>query len=769
MSESDSVSARLLTGVRVVDLAGGIAGAYATQLLGDAGATVTRARSLPLEVRDAGTRSSERARAALVQLLNRGKEFVDHVDTAVAAADIVIGDGAWAGFAPDRARERRPALTVVTISDCGLTGPWSDRPMTSAIRQALAGSIFWRGDKSLPPLMVGGEIEEFLAGAYAASGALAAMRRCRADGVGDHLDLSLLEVTNIGLTTFGTTLASTWNRLDEDYPARSIQIPAIEKTRDGWVGLCTISARQWQDLMLIAGRPDLADDESLAYADVREARSHELREAITSWTTQRTTAEVIELCSALRIPVAPVGNGSILPGNEQLNTRNFFTDDASGATTPGRVFRFHSDPAGGSDGVVRMRRQTSGTDLPLVGLRVLDLTAWWSGPSATHLFAALGADVVKVEAISHPDGMRYSFVADPSVEQWWELGPVFLALNTNKRGITLDLTTRRGCEVLEDLAKQADVLMENFTPRVLENYDIDWARVRRDNPALMVTRMSAFGLDGPWRERTGFAQTIEQTSGLAWMTGHPEAGPTSPRGVCDPLAGIHAAFATLASLTHRDTGGSGGTVEVSMLEPAVYATIGQVFHAQLEDAAPGRAGNRDAVHCPQDVYPTAGGEEWLAISVRTAADWRALARILDRPEWTTAAWEALASRRDRQGVIDEAITDWLATRKAADAADELVAAGVPAARVDGSGRLLMNPQLQHRCYFEQVDHPIAGPHPLPGLPFRSATGPRVWNRTPAPTLGQHTREVLQEWLTMSPSAIETLFASGVSGTSPNNL
>ena len=162
--------------------------------------------------------------------------------------------------------------------------------------------------------------------------------------------------------------------------------------------------------------------------------------------------------------------------------------------------------------------------------------------------ASLGADVVKVESVTRPDLMRLAGVKAPTEPRWWEWGGIFHVVNASKRGVTLDLTRPAGVEVFERLVRDADVVVENYTPRVMEQFGLGWDRLKEVNPRLVMVRMPAFGLDGPWRDRTGFAQTMECMSGMAWVTGFPDGPPVLPRGPCDPLAGLHAVFATLVAL-----------------------------------------------------------------------------------------------------------------------------------------------------------------------------------------------------------------------------
>ena len=179
----------------------------------------------------------------------------------------------------------------------------------------------------------------------------------------------------------------------------------------------------------------------------------------------------------------------------------------------------------------------SAGNLPLAGIRIIDATAWWAGPSSTHILAALGAEVIHLESVQHPDGARMTAGAFMDQPSWWERSAMFLATNANKKGLTLDLSSPRGRELFFRLVEKADIVVENFSPRVFENFGITWEALSSVNPRLIMTRMPAFGLDGPWRDNVGFAQTMEQMTGMAWVTGHEYDQPRIPRGPCDPVGG----------------------------------------------------------------------------------------------------------------------------------------------------------------------------------------------------------------------------------------
>ncbi len=390
-------------------------------------------------------------------------------------------------------------------------------------------------------------------------------------------------------------------------------------------------------------------------------------------------------------------------------------------------------------------------------MRVIDATAWWAGPEAGRLLALLGADVLHLESTGHPDGMRMAGGLFVDRDQWWEMSAIALSANTGKRGITLDLTTDDGRALLDRLLADADVLLENFSPRVAERFALTPDRLHDLNERLILVRMPAFGLDGPWRDRVGFAQTMEQVSGLAWVTGHLEDQPRIPRGPCDPLAGTTAAFAVLTALRDRERTGRGAFVESTMVEAVLNVAAEQVIEWTANGVELGRMGNRAPGFSPQGLYPCAGEEEWLAVSVATDDQWAALVAVA-----------GLAGARDDHETVDAELAAWAADRTVDEAVEVLVAAGVPAGAARDPRSISSHPQLMARGYFEELDHPVCGRQPFVGLPFHFASVDR-WLTRPAPTMGEHDHEVLGGELGLDAAELERLTGAGIIGTRPARL
>ncbi|MER3453335.1 MAG: CoA transferase, partial [Acidimicrobiia bacterium] len=620
----------MIRDARVLDFSTGIAGPYCTKLLADAGADVVKIEP------SGGDPLRRYGSGALFEFLNTSKRSVTRDwRKLIGSADLAVFDG------PDVPEDllAEPGLTVVAISPFGATGPWRDRPATEFVLQAWCGSTGSRGTPDRPPIAAGGRIGEFEAGAFAAVAAAACLRG--APGV--FVDVSILEAMSLTMNTYAPLFATFlgWKPgpagSRSPGPGRSVELPSIEPTADGYVGFCTITAQQFADFLVLIGRPDLVDDRDLASFEGRTRRMAEFCEMVHAWTAKRTTAEIIEAATLLRIPVAPVGNGATIPTFDHFVARNTFVPNPSGRFIQPRVpYRIHGTeprpfaPAprvGEHDGRVdwpARNVRARPDDLPLAGIRVLDFTAFWAGPAATCVFAALGADVIKVESTRRPDGMRFTTTRPAGTDRWWEWSPLYNGVNVNKRGVTIDMTRPEGLELAKRLITKVDAVVENFTPRVMENFGLTWEVVHRVNPRVVMVRMPAFGLDGPWRDRAGFAQTMEQVSGMAWVTGFPDGPPVIPRGACDPLAGMHAAFALLLALEDRDRSGEGRLVEVTMVEAALNAAAEQVVEYSATGRVMNREGNRGPAAAPQGLYRCGGPEEWLALAVADDAQWVAL-------------------------------------------------------------------------------------------------------------------------------------------------
>jgi len=801
-----------LAGLRVLDFSTQIAGPYCSKLFVDGGAEVIKvepATGDPLRYWSATSTDLGGEDSALFSFLNAGKQSVighpneAHVKALLEQADLVIEAHGLASddtepLDIDRLLESHPQLVILSITPYGLKGPWAHRRANEFTLQAESGSIGLRGLMGQQPFQAGGRIGEWAAGTFGAVAALPAVLRARATGSGEQIDLSILETSNLIFTNFSESMNRLMNGGPEDaehsFLAQSVETPSIEPTADGYVGFCTNSRQQFSDFLLMIERTDLQEDEQLAQFAGRLMRFEEWNQIIREWMTSHETAEIIERASLLRIPVAPICNGQTVQSHEQLTARKVFQADANGRfKQPRRPYRIddaeplspekapglgaHTHNAAYTD---RLEEKTAPynrgqgaasprPDLPLSGLRILDMTAWWAGPSATHILACLGAEVIHVESSARPDGMRLvGGMFASHYPDWWETSAHFLHANSNKLDLTLDLSKPRGLELLTELIKQCDGLIENYTPRVLDNFGLSWESVHALNPEMLMMRMPAFGLSGPWRDNTGFAQTMEQLSGMAWVTGHLDDQPRIPRGPCDPLAGMHGVFAFLVALVERSRSGHGHHIESTMVESALNVAAEQVLEWSAYGELMQRNGNRSPMAAPQGLYPCtpdpSGAENWLALSITRDDEWRFLRTIMGEPDWSRDPDLDTAEGRHRaHEIIDQELTQWTARQDRTEIVDKLRAVDIKASEVVSPARVLeSNPQLRARSYFETPDHPVVGAMPMPSLPFRYASLDH-WLHSPAPTLGQHNEDILERILGLSKSEMLELSKQGVIG------
>jgi crotonobetainyl-CoA:carnitine CoA-transferase CaiB-like acyl-CoA transferase len=767
----------------VVEVATGIPGAYCGKLLADAGADVFRVE--PERPDSEWVEEPAGLSALRYTYLNCSKGTVsqdpESFHPLLKRADIVLAElpeaaGILSAVEPEL-REQRRASVLLWLSHFGRSGPWVNRPATELTLQALCGSAAFRGLPDGPPIAVGGSIGDYLTGAWAAGVALAAWRRAAREGCCEVADLSQLEVMTL------TMQAHEWLHtalMGLPTITRSLEVPSVETAKDGYVGLTIMTPAQWAGFCQMIDRPELAHDPELSHTLGRWTGRSDVDAAVGPWLAQHRVDDVVSLAAQHRVPATKLGNGASLTEFDHFRARGLFVTRPDGCRQPRSPWispGVNPRPPGVRPDMPAPLPSDGGPDdgpgpspaaeLPLAGLRVVDLTTFIAGPAVTGFLGAMGADVVKVESVNRPDGLR--LVVGPRLGEphGWEYSWAFQGCNVNKRSITLDLADAAGRDLLLRLADRADVVIENFSPRVLPQLGLDWDVLHQRNRRLILLRMPAFGLDGPWRDRGGFAQTMEMLSGMAWITGLPDGPPVVPRGPVDFAAAIHGAFATLVALHERDRRGIGLQLEVPMIEVALNLTAEQLLAYDQLGVVLQRRGNRGP-GAPQNIYRCAGEDGWIAIAIITDAQWVGLRQAIGDPEWArTTELAHSVGRRRQHDLLDERLSEWLADENAAEAAERLCAHGVPAAPVVAPPDVTRNVQLQARGFFERLVHPITGPNLYAGLPVRLERGPGRWNRTPPPTFGQHNQEILLGELGVDPGDWERYRQTRIVGETPN--
>jgi crotonobetainyl-CoA:carnitine CoA-transferase CaiB-like acyl-CoA transferase len=405
---------------------------------------------------------------------------------------------------------------------------------------------------------------------------------------------------------------------------------------------------------------------------------------------------------------------------------------------------------------------------PLMGLRILDLSGYMSGPLVTLIAGDLGAEVLKVESIQRLDGWRGGGRGDAG----WERAPGFNWIARNKRDITLNLTERRGADILRRLVADADALVENYTPRVMRNFGLSYEELVTIRPDLIMLSMPGFGGSGSWRDYTAFAWNTEELATICHLTGYEDSPPlfTGTTGG-DPLAGLMGALALVAALNHRRRTGQGQHIDLSQVEAATSFMGDMLVKAQLSGSDPTRHGNRSDEMAPHGIYPCAGIDKWIAIACRSDEEWARLWRemtgALDSDD-ADGVW--LRTRRERLRDVDllnRTVADWTRPQDAHELMYRLQAAGVPAGAVLDGRDLLEDPHLVARGFHFLQERAGVGVKHYMAEPFHmSAPLPTA---RPAPLLGEHNDEILRGVLGLSDEEIEELTRDNVIGTAPLDL
>jgi crotonobetainyl-CoA:carnitine CoA-transferase CaiB-like acyl-CoA transferase len=755
-----------LDGLRVVEIAGDIAGPYCTKLLVDLGADVTKIEPpsgdplrwwgpFPGGVPDPN-------RSGLFEYLNAGKRGATlYLERDVSAAGELIAqahllvDGMRpgtldrVGFDTRALQARNPGLVVVRISDFGQNGPLRDREATPLTVQAASGWVNNR-DPGRPPVQAGARISEYVAGGYAALGGLTALRALSTKASGlVEVDVSVFE-SLLSSLPYPMLMAEKMRRLGLPVNTRSAPMMGIVRAADGWLGINCLTGQHWLDACAMLGLPEYGEQQATIMLGGPERG--EFFEKAQPWLSERTVAEIVELSQAMRVPATPVNDGATVLDCPQYVERKFFVtaggDDWS-FRRPGAPFRLSKSPVlpprpapalGSQASVVDSSpdRVSAGAAVdpsaPFADIKVLDLTTFWAGAYLTCYLGAFGADIVKVESIQRPDGFRYSGAWPHEVDRWYERSGMWQATNLNKRDVTLDLTTDEGRDLVRRLIRDADVVVENFSPRVIEQFGLDYESLVELNPDVILVRMPGFGLKGPWRDYVGWAFNFEGASGMSAATGYPEGPPCNLQGPADPIVGVHAGVALLSALEHLRRTGEGQLVEIAQFEVTACVTAEPVIEYSMNAVVRPREGNRRRGFL-QGVYPAAADDEWVALCVRDDADWAHLVEAMGRPD--------LLERTLAHDEFDTVVADWTRTQTAMEIVNVLSAQHVPAEQVLTPNRMYDIPQLDARGYYQEVEHPITGPHRYPGWPFTMTPGPSRHHRFAPPTLGQHNEEILR--------------------------
>ena len=765
-----------LDGIRVLDLSGPV-GSYGGRLLADAGADVVKVE-LPAgdELRRQGpfagrTPGPERSLAFAYYHANkrgivldyRSPEALGMLAELGASADVVLLTPPVAGLHPD-SRELSWAASdavVCAITPFGLTGPYRSWRATHLTSCALGGGMYQYGQPEGPPLVLPGRQLYDHAGTHAAIAVLAALRARPAVG-GQFIDLSAHEVMGSSLyelhryTNFQDIM-----RRRGSYAA----VGGMWPCRDGLVEFTASTEKQWAGFVRLLGSPPELSDPAFADPAVRQQRAEEIMAVVGPAILAMSREEFVGRGQQLSVPCSLVNTVGQFAQDPQLRSRGFFVRQPLAGLgefdVPGQPFLSEQpllaqyrrpaprlgehDPAAiarewrsraiagewqsravardwGSAGHAQPRPAG-----PLSGLKVISFGMVIAGAVCATLLAELGADVVKIESPTVPDSVRRIRMGDPAITEpsGAPTSPMFASYNRSVRSLALDMKQPESVDLVLRLAGVADVVIENFGPDVVERWGIGYEKLAAANPRIVMLSQSGFGQTGPRSHYLAYASTVFSFVGLTqiWGQSHPTAS--------DYPSAAHGLFAILTALAARDRTGRGTHIDQSQIEVA-GAIIGPLLldctvngHEPGEDQPPGMI-----VRC-------LGEDRWLALEPAGDEDWRQLARIAGAPD-----------PGDRAAVTD-ALGAWAAALTPHQATRILQRAGLAAGAVQDTEDVTRDAQHRERHFLQEMNHPDLGLAEYAGPPHRLSKTPAAIRRR-TPRLGEHTTEVLAEWLGMPP-------------------
>jgi crotonobetainyl-CoA:carnitine CoA-transferase CaiB-like acyl-CoA transferase len=718
----------LLAWFRVVQIGKGSAAAVCGRLLADVGADVTCIdpdNSTPLAAH-----------------LNHGKRIAaGDRKASLSAAELIVCEGRpqelrARGYDAAGLRRLNQTAVLVFISPFGQTGPRANDPATdltlffaSGMARLLTGQV---DDLAEPPMRPVGEQSAFIGGLAAAC---AGMHAALSTEPGAVIDVSIQEAL---ATMAATELARAG--LDKKIWSRRRQTDGngatvtILPASHGYAAISPREDRQWTAWLEVMGSPHWAADPRFVKKSDRVTNWDALHALMSTWSRQHAKQSIADMAQTAHVPSFPLCEPAEQLNSPQLAHRDFWRR----LDVDGRTIQAPGPPFGLKIAATDHAKCRSSGSMPLSGIRVLDFSWVIAGPTTTRYLAAMGAEVIKIEAPGRGDPGRTS-----------ELHTV---LGQAKRSVVLDLKKEDAVTVARKLAAKSDVLIENFATGVIERLGLGAETLRALNPDLIYVSASGLGRTGPESHAVAYGTLLQCYAGFAGLNRHPGVAPRIGFAWLDPMCGLMLAFIVAAALWHRQRKGGAARVDFSMIEAMLWTMAEPLLATQL-GTPPQPQGNHSDCYAPHGVYRCAGEDDWISIAVTTDEEWRRLCAIV--PSLSSMAGMCFRERAEQRAAIDDAVAAWSRPQPAAAAVAELRRAGIPAAALASSRDLVASDHLRERGFWEAHDAGV-----LPGLPWQASFG-----RTSglAPELGADTEMVLRDVLDMSSGQISSLRQSGALG------
>lgn len=723
--------------------------------------------------------------------------------------------------------EINPNLIMTSITPFGQTGPYAHYKATDMVSWSMGGMQYLTGDPDRPPARISYPQAELHAGGQGAAGSMIAFWHRQMTGEGQHVDVSAQVAvvwTLMNATPYPQLHKVNMERAGSYASRRSapfLKTRTVFPCKDGFVSYMFNvgrNARQtinpilyWMKSENLA--PDWALETDWTSIDTLAAISEgpqatkpiqDLHDLIESFLLTKTKSELYELAIEQGVLLAPCHSVQDIVNDIQLESRNYWVDlehreFRKTITYPGPFIKMSESPiptpyhapliGEHTDDILAElafvpavpapkghdQSTPSNTATAFEGLKVLDLTWVAVGPTTMKYFADHGAEVVRIESLTHPDVLRAGTPfkdADPGVNR-----SQFPAnFNTNKYGLGLNLAKPEAVELVKRIVAdwQPDVIAESFTPRVMAGWGLDYESIKEIKPDIIYFSTCQQGQTGPRAKYRGYGQLAASLAGYYHITGWPDREPSAPYGAYSDFINPPNAFsAIVGALEYRRRTGKGQHLDLAQYECALQYLSPAILDYRVNGRIIERRGNIDDAYAPHGVYRCADetreitgiGESWIAIAISNESEWGALCKTIGKPEIAyDPRFESVDSRRKNSDELDAIISDWTKDHAAHDAMKTLQEASVPAGAVQSQDDLQEDPQLKYRDFFQWLNHTECGPMPYDGLQFLLSKTPGQYKRAQA-LIGEHNELVLKEFVGLTDDEIADLVIAEVLETS----
>ncbi|MCH7745712.1 MAG: CoA transferase, partial [Chloroflexi bacterium] len=787
-----------LSGITVIEVSEGVAGAFCGRMLAGFGANVIKVERPPngdwtrwAEPQLEGLQPAEAG--ALYLFNNMGKKSVTldwtevegmaALRNLISNADVLIDDWTFQtrqslGLHQGELEKLNDSLINLSITPFGLDGPYSEWLSTPLVSLALGGYLYLSGSETREPLMLPGHQSQYLAALQGYAGIMLSLRARSETGTGQAVEISEMEsltslhqFTIVSHTYDGVVRRRAGVRLAVGRSLGGYAMTTLP-CKDGYITFAASAPQQREHLCVMIGREDLLEDPTFGKPPRHKESADEFDVILTDWIKDKTRQEIVELAAGVwSVPTSPVLSIKEIVQDTQYVARGLFQEvehpQGGTLTFPNVPFhmsktspRFTRAPSLGEhnqdvfkkEASRRTPRKTKAREPRkslLDGVRVLDLTRVWAGPLAVRFLADFGAHVIKL--------------SDPRTPVDRMVG-TNNKLNRNKANLAIRLDTPEGRSAFLELVSISDIVIESFRPRVMRNFDLGYDVLRKVRPDLIMCAMSGYGSTGENAEFPAYGSSVESVTGLTSLMGY-EGDSPMPSGIAfpDPSAALNSVAAMLTALHHRAKTGEGQFIDMALAEGLV-CQIGEFVGASEHNGSqPERHGNSHYKWAPQGVYQALGDDQWIAISVTTEEQWSSFCQVMGRPGLASdEKFSSESARKANEQVLNQLISEWMKDNDAIELMRDLQSKGVPAGAAYKNIDLLSDPHLREREFFVELDESDIGPKIYPGQAIRTA-GLNRQNWTASDRLGERNLYLLNELLGLASSITSDMEQKGVIG------